>query len=292
MAKFPAMPLCFDAYWQDCSHLSDAEHGRYLLVMRALWMAPGQRLPNDAAWLARHFRRTEVEVAAEIRPIMAEFCQCDGNWWSQKRLTREFARVAKTRQKQSERAKSGWTNGKGLSRGNAAAMPRHSQAHARVSPAPEPRASALEKTNQESRTDSQASFPVEIPNHTQQPEQGTPMNGVVEQPDLDFLLFQRGKVLLGRKSGGQIAKLRDACGGVGAALQVIDDAAHKESPAEYVAAVIRNNTKGRNGNGTGKHEDWYGRRILERAVRRAEETEGEPCPGLFELESRAPVRRG
>lgn len=68
--------------------------------------------------------------------------------------------------------------------------------------------------------------------------------------DLDALLYQRGKALLGHKAGGQITKLRTALGSVGAALQAIDDAQHKDSPAEYVAGIIR--TRGVNGHGPQK----------------------------------------
>lgn len=102
------MPFWFDAYWLDCSHLSDAEHGRYLLVMKQLWTAPQQRIPNDDEWLARRFRRTPEAVRAEIRPILQEFCQCDGNWWTQKRLSEEFSYVIERSRKQSARAKSAW----------------------------------------------------------------------------------------------------------------------------------------------------------------------------------------
>ena len=113
------MPFWFDAYWLDCSHLSDAEHGRYLLVMKELWTAPRQRLPNDDDWLARRFRRSAEAVRNEIRPILKEFCQCDGNWWTQKRLSEEFAYVTESRARQSERAKTRWNKEKSAFRGNA-----------------------------------------------------------------------------------------------------------------------------------------------------------------------------
>lgn len=119
MAKFPAMPFWFDAYWLDCSHLSDAEHGRYLLIMKELWTAPKQRIPNDDQWLSRRFRRNVDAIRSEIKPILKEFCECDGNWWSQGRLNDEFAYVNKMSAKQSARAKSRWIKQKGECRGNA-----------------------------------------------------------------------------------------------------------------------------------------------------------------------------
>ena len=108
MAELPFFPLATDAYLADCDHLTDAEHGRYMLLLMAMWRAPGQRLPNDDAWLARKFRRSVEAVVEELRPIIAEFCQCDGNWVTQKRLTREFATAAKSVKRRSDAAKTKW----------------------------------------------------------------------------------------------------------------------------------------------------------------------------------------
>ncbi len=47
MADFPALPLFTDAYLADCSHLSDAEHGRYLRLLMLVWLSPECRVPND-----------------------------------------------------------------------------------------------------------------------------------------------------------------------------------------------------------------------------------------------------
>lgn len=83
MAQLPAMPLFTDAYLADCDHLTDAEHGRYLLMLIHMWRAPNQRFPNDDAWLARKFRRSVEDVRGELRPLIQEFFRCDGNWISQ-----------------------------------------------------------------------------------------------------------------------------------------------------------------------------------------------------------------
>lgn len=128
MAEFPAIPLWTDSYLADCSHLSDAEHGRYMLILIAMWRSPECRLPNDDEWLARKFRRTVEQVREQLRPIIAEFCKTDGNWIWQERLLRERQHVKKSSKKQSDRAKSRWNKDKDESRGNAthgtaAAMP-------------------------------------------------------------------------------------------------------------------------------------------------------------------------
>ena len=62
--------------------------------------------------------------------------------------------------------------------------------------------------------------------------------------DLDKILYQRGKALLGQKSGGLITKLKGMVG-TGQALELIDVASRKENPNEYVAGIIHE-TGGRN----------------------------------------------
>ena len=119
LAEFPALPLFTDAYMADTDHLTDAEHGRYLKLLILLWRTPGQRIPNDDGWLARKFRRSVEDVQKEIRPLVDEFCQTDGNWISQKRLSREFSYLRKQSKKQSDRAKKRWDNEIPSSPGNA-----------------------------------------------------------------------------------------------------------------------------------------------------------------------------
>ena len=119
MAEYPALPLWTDAYLADCGYLSDAEHGRYLLLLMAMWRSPDCRLPNDDQWLARKFRRPVEDIQSQFRPLIIEFCDCTGNWIIQKRLMRERDRVKQSSIKQSERAKSRWNKDKVLCRGNA-----------------------------------------------------------------------------------------------------------------------------------------------------------------------------
>jgi uncharacterized protein YdaU (DUF1376 family) len=119
LAEFPALPLFTDAYLADTSHLSDKEHGRYLLILIHLWRAPQQRFPNDDQWLARKFNRPVERVISELRPLIVEFCRTDGNWIWQPRLSDVFEHVQKTRSKNSESAKRRWRNEKEASKGNA-----------------------------------------------------------------------------------------------------------------------------------------------------------------------------
>lgn len=108
MAEMPFFPLATDAFLADCEHLNDAEVGRYTRILIALWRAPQQRLPNNDEWLARKFRRTVDEVVAELRPLIVEFCQNDGNWITQKRLTKEFKRATKAVNQRRDAANARW----------------------------------------------------------------------------------------------------------------------------------------------------------------------------------------
>lgn len=108
MAELRSFPLFVPEYLADTGHLSDAEHGRYLLILMTLWLAPSQRIPNDDEWMARKFRRPVEKVRAELRPIIAEFCTTDGNWISQARLSREWEFCQKMSRRGSGNAKSRW----------------------------------------------------------------------------------------------------------------------------------------------------------------------------------------
>ncbi len=108
MAELPFFPMAIDAYLADTRHLSDAEHGRYHLILYELWRAPKQRLPNEDAWLARRLCRSIERIIEEIRPLIKEFCDCDGNWITQKRLSKEFLRARKVTKQRSDAAKALW----------------------------------------------------------------------------------------------------------------------------------------------------------------------------------------
>jgi uncharacterized protein YdaU (DUF1376 family) len=112
MAEFPSMPLWTDAYLADTGHLTDAEHGRYLLMLIALWRAPMQRFPNDDTWLSRKFGRSLQVFVSDWKPLMQEFMQNDGNWWTQTRLSKEWGYLHEIRQKRSDSAKSRWNKEK------------------------------------------------------------------------------------------------------------------------------------------------------------------------------------
>jgi uncharacterized protein YdaU (DUF1376 family) len=135
VAEFPALPLWTDAYLADCQHLTRTEHGTYLLILLHMWRAPEGKIPNDNAWLAKRLRCTLEEIANEVRPLIVEFCQTDGNWIWQKRLLDELNWVRKKQKKNTASAKARWKKEK--SHANASEMHEQS-ASERNAPTPTP----------------------------------------------------------------------------------------------------------------------------------------------------------
>ena len=129
MAEFPALPLWTDAYLADTAHLSDAENGLYIRLLILIWRSPLCRIPNDDSWLERR-----LGASLGIRPIIKEFCKCDGNWITQKRLLHEWKYVRAKSQQNSDAAKSRWRKEKDVSERNA---DRHSERNA-PTPTPTP----------------------------------------------------------------------------------------------------------------------------------------------------------
>lgn len=130
MADYPAIPLFTDSYMRDCGHLTDAEHGRYFLLLMLMWQTPRCRIPNDPEWIARKLRRSVDAYYSEIEPLIKEFCNSTGNYLYQKRLQREYNYLKKTSKTQSERAKSKWKKKKDSSPRDPETVPDGSQTHA------------------------------------------------------------------------------------------------------------------------------------------------------------------
>src|SRR5438874_7033624 len=89
MAEFPALPLWTDAYLGDTRHLSQSEHGAYLLLLITAWRTPDCSLPDDDRLLARYAGGVDMRTWRHQKAtIMAFWDLRDGRWY-QKRLTAE-----------------------------------------------------------------------------------------------------------------------------------------------------------------------------------------------------------
>ncbi len=67
---FPFYPKDYEA---KTTHLTLAEDGAYIRLLRLSWVTPGCTLPDDDAWIRRHMRASEAEFASVIRPVLDEF---------------------------------------------------------------------------------------------------------------------------------------------------------------------------------------------------------------------------
>jgi uncharacterized protein YdaU (DUF1376 family) len=90
--KLPFLPLWVRDYLVDTAHLSDAEHGRYLLLLILMWRSPHCRVPDDDDWLARRLGRTVDEIRNLFRPLINEYCKCIRGFVVQKRLIAQYER--------------------------------------------------------------------------------------------------------------------------------------------------------------------------------------------------------
>lgn len=110
MAEFPALPLFTDSLIADCNHLTDAEMGLYLRILMLIWRNPGCRIPNDLIWISRKLSRPK-EL---FEPLLKEFCNSDGNFITQKRLSKEFSYIKTLSKRGSDNAKSRWNKEKDI----------------------------------------------------------------------------------------------------------------------------------------------------------------------------------
>jgi len=125
MAEFPALPLWTDAYLADTIHLTEEQHGIYMLLLMHCWRTPGCKIPNDDEWIALRFRRPIEWVREHVRPLLDEFFMSRNAMLSQKRLTAEHKYVTQRRLNRTRAAKSRWDKEKASS--NAHAMQMHPQ---------------------------------------------------------------------------------------------------------------------------------------------------------------------
>jgi uncharacterized protein YdaU (DUF1376 family) len=85
MADFPILPLCTDAYLADTTHLTNEEHGCYLLLLMFSWRN-NRPLPDDDLKIARMLHITPGRWRTKIRPSLEPFFDLSGGFFFQKKL--------------------------------------------------------------------------------------------------------------------------------------------------------------------------------------------------------------
>ena len=92
MAQFPGLVIWTDAWVADTHHMQTEARGLYMDMLILAWRTPGCRLPNDRAWLLEHLKPS-ASAADHLEPIIGSCWTSDGNWLTQKRLSKEFLKA-------------------------------------------------------------------------------------------------------------------------------------------------------------------------------------------------------
>jgi uncharacterized protein YdaU (DUF1376 family) len=107
----PYIPLFIDDFDAATAHLSVAEEGTYMRLMKLAWRSVNCSIIDDLDFIARKTRAPK----ATIQAILKEFFVLKNGVWTQKRLKREFDDI---RKKISARKKSGKLGGLAKSQKN------------------------------------------------------------------------------------------------------------------------------------------------------------------------------
>lgn len=119
MAEFPSLPIFTDSLLADTAHLSHEEFGAYMRLLIMIWRSPECRIPVADAWLMRKLQADDKQFNELFRPLLSEYLQSDGGWYTQKRLSKEFDRARRISDKNRGNANSLWNKRKSTQSGNA-----------------------------------------------------------------------------------------------------------------------------------------------------------------------------
>ncbi|MEP1495075.1 DUF1376 domain-containing protein [Pseudophaeobacter sp.] len=136
MSKAPSMPMYWDAYLADTTHLTTEEHGAYMLLLGAMWRRNGW-VPDDDRDNARILGLT-VGKWRKIKARLSDFLMFQGGEISQKKLLETWEKTQeKIEKNRSNGAKGGRpkvSKNKGLEKANASVSVNPNQ----TIPEPEP----------------------------------------------------------------------------------------------------------------------------------------------------------
>lgn len=91
MSQAPSMPMFWDAYLADTTHLTTEEHGAYLLLLAAMWRRNGS-VPDDDRDIARIVGLTKGKWL-KVKARLAEFLTVENGEISQKKLQKTWEKT-------------------------------------------------------------------------------------------------------------------------------------------------------------------------------------------------------
>lgn len=116
MSKAPAMPMYWDAYLADTTHLTTEEHGAYMLLLAAMWRRNGY-VPDDDKDNARILGLTPAKwrkIKARLTATISGF-NADGDVITQEKLRKTWEI---TQEKIAKNAENGAKGGRAAARKN------------------------------------------------------------------------------------------------------------------------------------------------------------------------------
>lgn len=136
MSKAPSMPMYWDAYLADTTHLTTEEHGAYLLLLAAMWRRDGS-VPNDDRDNARILGLTKAKWV-KIKKRLEPFLIITDDEISQKNLRKNWEKtqekIGKNRENGSKGGRPKSSENKALAKANGS----NSQKPNETIPEPEP----------------------------------------------------------------------------------------------------------------------------------------------------------
>lgn len=105
--SIPYLPLFVADYEADTAHLTMAEDGAYMRLLRLCWRTEGCSIPDDPDWIMRRLRVDREEYERIVQPVLNEFFKRRRGRLYNARLSREHARIKTVSQTRSESGRKG-----------------------------------------------------------------------------------------------------------------------------------------------------------------------------------------
>jgi len=220
------MPLYWGDYLRDTSHLTQGQHGAYLLLIGHYWVKGKLPAMHEQCYCIA--RAMDEQSRSNVDAVLSEFFDLDEDCYTHKRIDAEIEKADGSREKRANAAKKRWD--KNNEKINADAMHDAMHEHACALPQPQPQLITSSLRSDE------------------RPE------GTLETQDEDLKARIFGPALqwLSDRSGKPVTKLRSLVGkwcsqnGDGATLEAFQQAA-RASPVDPISWIEERLNGGKNG---------------------------------------------
>lgn len=133
------MPMYWGDYLRDTSHLTQGQHGAYLLLIGHYWVKGSLPAMHEQCYCIA--RAMDEQSKANVDAVIAEFFVIDDGKYTHKRIDEEISKAAESHEKRAKAAKKRWQKSADESNENAKHDALHE--HARPFPHPYPDSSSL-----------------------------------------------------------------------------------------------------------------------------------------------------